>query len=56
MNYLTAIPDELIFYIHAKVLLDILKSQEFTKKKFDIITRKMSQKQRQHLLSYWQYS
>lgn len=47
------LPDELIFLIYSKVLLNILNSEEFKKKQLQIITRKMSIKQRLHLYNYF---
>ena len=47
------LPDELIFLIYTKVLLNILESDEFKKKQLEIITRRMSIKQRLHLYNYF---
>ena len=53
MNYLTDLPDELIFNIYYKVLVSIINSNEFHQKNFEIKTRKMSLKQRNHLKNYY---
>ena len=53
MNYLTCIPDDLIFYIYSIVFFNILKSKEFKNKFFQIKTRNMSLKQRNQLATYY---
>ena len=50
---LNDLPDELIFLIYSKVLIDILNSDEFKRKQLEVISKKMSIKQRLHLYNYF---